>query len=355
MTTIISFVVVLGVLIFAHELGHFIFAKIFGVKVEEFGFGYPPRIFAKKFKGTTYSLNIIPFGGFCSLKGVVGDDRCINDTSHVEKNSFLGKKAWQKFFILAGGILFNFVFYLAVFTIIFSVGTNYYLNDLPKGAKIINRDPGIFVYNVVDGYPAISAGLKAGDVIYEVDGVKIETQKQFSAYNQERGEGSIVTLKTSNGDKQIALAKINTSEVGIGVELVETGRIIMNPIRAFIFSVKQAGFVIKEVARILLELLKGSVPQEIGGPVAIAKISGIVASEGIIPLLLFTALLSLNLAVVNFLPFPGLDGSHLFILAVESIIRRPLNKRIEAIVHQVGMALLVLLLILVTIRDIKRF
>lgn len=353
MITVLSFIFVLGVLVLVHEFGHFIVAKIFKVKVEEFGFGFPPRVFAKKKGETLYSLNLIPIGGFVKIKGIAADDHDL--ASFADADSFAAKKAWQRFLILSAGIVFNALFGIFLLAALFSLGVSYSLDNLPKGAKILHQDSGLLIYEVIKDMPAEKGGLLAGERILAVDGMTIENREQFIQYNQTKKEGEKIKIKTEQGEKEITLSKLNNSELGIGVALMQTGKVAFSPHYAFWLALQQSYQLLEEIGRVLSELFHGIIPQEIGGPVAIAKITGVVIKTGFAQLLIFIALLSLNLAVVNFLPFPALDGSHFIFLLIEKIIGRPVNKKIEALVHRAGFAILIILIILVTFRDIRRF
>lgn len=355
-TTVIAFIVVLGILILVHELGHFLFAKMFGVGVEEFGFGYPPRIFGKKMGKTLYSLNWIPFGGFVKIKGIVGDDQ--NVQGYKDADSYVSRKAWQKFCIIFGGILFNVVFCLLVLTVIFRIGVLSDLDHVPAKGNILSEDRGLFIEYVVPGGPAEESGIQIGDRLFALDNKEIISLEDVREYSNKKGAGAIIQAKTSSGDKIVTLSLLegNASlQVGLGVALIRTGKVSLPLDQAFLFSLDRSRFVTVEIFKVIGNLFRGNVPEEIGGPVAVFQATGTVAKEGFLPLFVFAAYLSLNLGIINLLPIPPLDGGKILFLTFETVFRRPLNQKVEEWIHRIGFAVMILLMLLVTFRDISRF
>lgn len=374
--TLIIFVLILGFLVFVHEFGHFIVARKLGVKAEEFGFGFPPRaigiqkkankkwriIFGNKSAedfsgGTVYSLNWIPLGGFVKIKGEAGE-------SKSEKDSFAGRPIWQRGSILFAGVLMNVVAAVVILSIGFCIGLPRAIDgeDASPYAKIRNKQ--IELMQIFEGSPAALAGLEAGDVINKVNGIKFYSGESFSNYLKKNANLPIQLEIKRNSEiltKELTPVVLKeTNESGIGVGYAEVGTVSYSPILAVWHGFLEAGFYLKEIIRafygIIHNLLLGEkVSVDIAGPVGIAVFTGRVARLGFVYLLQFTALLSVNLAFLNIFPFPALDGGRLFFLVVEWLRKRPVPQKLENLVHNVGFALLMILVVFVTYRDIAKF
>lgn len=366
--TIIIFVVVLSLLVFAHELGHFWTARKFGVKAEEFGFGFPPRVFGfqrvksngkktwrfirgrralteEEYQGdTVYSINWIPLGGFVKIKGQDGDGESEND-------SFVTKKIWKRAVILSAGVLMNIILAWALFSACFMMGVP---KESPEGGMIQ-------VDQVMSASPAEIAGIKAGDVVLSLDGQNFQTVETFKSFINENKERSI-SVEISRGKD--TLIKEIKPEVQDGQALIGVGLSQVKIVHYSFFMAIWEGFkytfiilwlIIVAFYELIRNLIVGAgVGDAVGGPVRIAQMTGEVARVGIIYLMNFTALLSLNLAVINFLPFPALDGGRVLFLAIEKIKGRPVKKELEAVLHNIGFILLMALVAWVTLKDILR-
>jgi len=389
--TIFVFIIILGLLIFVHEFGHFITAKRMGVGVEEFGFGYPPRIIgiqrairketeeeknkvARKGKwrlvigkkqpgklnglkdSTIYSLNWIPIGGFVKIKGEQGDVK-------EEKDSFGHKKIWQRVFILSSGVVMNIILAFLLISIGFTLGLPSVIDEAtPSYAKISEQK--IQILEVSKDSPAEKVGLKLGDIIISADGQLINSIKDFQNYTGDKIEKTI-SLKIKRGDekieKSIVPEDLNKNGKGIiGVWLARTGLISFPIPQAIWMGVKTTISVTWQILVAFYEIIKNlilsqKVSADIAGPVGIAVITGQVAKMGFIYLLQFTALLSINLAIINFLPFPALDGGRVMFLIIEKLRGRAVDQKIESLVHNLGFILLIILIIMVTFRDIAKF
>lgn len=352
---LITLIIVLGLVIFVHELGHFVAAKRMGVAVEEFGFGYPPRLFGIKRKETIYSLNWLPFGGFVKIKGEQGDNKEAQD-------SFAHQKIWKRAVILSSGVFMNYVLAAVLLSIGFFIGLpTVVTEDLP-----LNRihDRKIQVVSLLEESPAQQAGFEIGDVIRDINGQKFTMVEEVQQYTESRpNEEVVVTLERGQEilQKKLILKPLDETGGGkMGTGLVETGMISYPWYQAIWEGVKASLYLTGQIIVAFYELLKNliitqTVSADITGPVGIAIITSRVARLGFIYILQFTAILSVNLAILNFIPFPALDGGRVFFLIVEKIRRKAMNQRIESVIHTVGFFLLIALVILVTFRDVARF
>lgn len=353
--TLLVFVFILGLLVFVHELGHFVAARKNGVKVEEFGFGFPPRMFGVKRGETIYSINWIPLGGFVKIKGEAGENK--EDT-----DSFANKKIWQRSLILASGVLMNFILAAVLLSVGFMVGLPQVIDGEDGYARI--RDAKIQIIQVLDGTPAKDAELQPGDTLLSIDGQSIEKVEQMQDYVAGKIEVPVKMVFERDGsqiEKEITPVFLpETGRGGIGVGLLKSG-IVSYPWYLALWKGAAATVTFTgEVIVAFYELIKNliitqKVSVDLSGPVGIAVLTGQVARMGFIYLLQFTAMLSVNLAVINFLPFPALDGGRIIFLVIEKIRRRPVSQKIENLVHNIGFAMLMVLILLVTYRDIARF
>ena len=353
--TIITFVVILGLIVFVHELGHFLAARRMGAAVEEFGFGLPPKIIGIKKKDTLYSLNWIPVGGFVKIKGEDGADP--ND-----QKSFASKKVWQRIFMLSAGVTMNVVLAMVLFSIGFGVGLPSTLGDNMGTAKI--RDQKVQIIEVAKNTPAEKAGLVSGDQIVKIDNVTITTVDQVQNYNRDKvGSAETLTYKHLNKEKAVTITLENrdaTGEGKMGATLVETGIISYPWYDAIWRGVKTTFEIIWVILVAFYQLIRNWLTgqptgADVSGPIGIAVLTGQVAQLGFAYLIQFTALLSLNLAIINFIPFPALDGGRVLFVVIEKIRGKQINRRVEAMIHNVGFTVLMLLIVLITLRDLNRF
>jgi regulator of sigma E protease len=353
--TLIVFVLILGLLVFVHEFGHFYAARKNGVKVEEFGFGFPPRIFGIKKGETIYSINWIPLGGFVKIKGEAGENR-------EDPDSFAHKKIWRRALILASGVGMNFVLAALLLSFGFMIGLPQVVDGDSGLAKI--RDAKTQIVQILENTPAEEAGLEAGDTILSVDGQKSDSVVDLQNYINEKVDVPVNFEFERDGEifqKEIVPVRLaETGKGGIGVGLLKSGIVSYPWYFAIWKGMESTVFFTKEILVALYELIKNlivtqKVAVDLSGPVGIAVLTGQVARMGFIYLLQFTALLSINLAVINFIPFPALDGGRILFLIIEKIRRKPVSQKIENLVHNIGFALLMALVLLVTYRDVVRF
>jgi regulator of sigma E protease len=359
MFAVIIFIIVLSVLIFVHELGHFLIAKRAGLKVEEFGFGFPPKIMGIKHGETIYSINWIPFGGFVKILGEDGEER---DNSR----SLASAKPLVRSGILVAGVVMNFL--LAV--ILLSFGNAVGLRvGLPDDSAIANaHDIKIQIVSVVSNSPADSAGLKPLDEIagFAQNGQDIQMTSVTAVQdyiNSHKGQG--ITIEIKNGSqvtyKQVTpRANPPAGEGALGIALAATGLIKYPLPQAIIQGITDSANIASYTAVGYATIIKnifttGKPGVELSGPVGIAVITGKAAQLGFTYLMQFMALISINLAVLNIIPFPALDGGRLLFVIIEKIKGSPISKKIENGVNAAGFALLILLMIYVTTKDIIKF
>lgn len=335
------FALILSFLVFIHELGHFLVAKRNGIEVEEFGMGIPPRIWGKKFGGTLYSLNWLPIGGFVKLKGE--DDT--RPESRSEPGSFSSKSVWVRAQVLLAGVFANLLFALFVLTILFRLGVPEYTER-------------VVVQSTVPGSAAEQLGLASGDVLVSAVGVALKETPQLAQLMRENA-GREITLSVERdgevSDKTLTVpleGRIGVVVSNFMLTKYPLHQATLKGIEAAVMMTTQMLTGLRDLARDLI-FGKG-ISENIAGPLGIARMTGDATALGWRFLLQFIGVLSLNLAVVNVLPFPALDGGRLLFVIIEAITRKPVNRNMEAWVHTIGMALLLLLLLLVTFQDVKR-
>jgi regulator of sigma E protease len=357
MGTILLFIVVLSLLVFVHELGHFLMAKKMGMRVDEFGFGFPPRFIAIRRGNTDYSINWIPLGGFVKIKGESG-------THKNETDSFASKKAWQRFLVLIAGVTMNVLLAAVLFSMGFMVGLPSQIDEtLSANANVVDQE--VLIMQVLEDSPAQTAGIVPGDVLVSVDGRYFQTDVEARDYIQEhRDEPVSVVVKRTDGTNRTHelsatyLEAFDATAVGIG--FITTG-IVSYPFFSAIVqgtetTVMLTWEILKAFGNLIQSLVAGhGVGVELSGPVGIAVMTGEVAALGFIYLLQFTAILSINLAIINILPFPALDGGRILFLIIEKLRNKPVDERIENVVHNLGFLFLMVLIVLVTYRDFVTF
>lgn len=351
--SILVFLLVLSILVLVHELGHFLVAKHFGVMVEEFGFGLPPRLFGVNLQGTTYSINLFPFGGFVRLHGENSEEEIT-----YPKRSFLKKKKRIKVAIIVAGVLMNFILAIVAFSITYS------FNGIPKTTKDVK------IVDISTSSPAQISGLIVGDVVRTVNKVLISTNDEFINLVDE-GKGKKVTLEverevnSEKTTKKITLTPRENPPEGegpLGVVITTTEiyypPIVLRPFYGIYYGFKDATFWGKNVILgfygLFTSLFKGQVPQDIAGPVGIFALTSEASKIGIFAVINFIGILSVNLAILNIFPFPALDGGRLFFIVLEGVIGKKVLPKVEAAIHTVGMIILLALLLAVTAHDIIR-
>jgi len=359
--TIIVFILILGLLIFSHEFGHFISAKKAGIKVEEFGFGFPPRVFGIKKGETLYSLNLIPLGGFVKIYG----EQRTKIRIFKDRRAFYSRPIWQRAIIIAMGVCMNLLLAAILLSIVHGIGVPTIIENSSMAANAKNVQ--IQIIEIAKDSPAETAGLKMGDAIQELkaqnSSLKINEVEQMQEFVA-RYAGEDITLIMKRGND--VLEKTLTPRISppegegpLGVALAKTG-IITYPWYAAIWQgIKTTGQLIVTFIEFFYQLLKtlilkGVLIGELAGPVGIAALTSQMTKLGFVYILQFAAILSINLAIINAIPFPALDGGRLLFLAIEKIKGKPVSAKAENLVNSIGFALLIVLMILVTFRDIKK-
>jgi len=354
--TIILFLVVLSVLVLAHEFGHFITAIKFGCKVEEFGIGFPPKLFSIKRKGIEYSINWIPIGGFVRIKGESGENK-------DDPNSFSSKPAWKRLIILLAGVIMNFVLAAVLLAIGFMVGLPSAIDEnLPKGAQV--SDTAVRVVSLVEAGPVDEAGILIGDTLVSIDCNVFEEADLVRDYIGEHS-GSTMSLLVNRGEESFSYEVTpryleETESEALGVGLLTIGYVRFPVHLAVWHGIESTVYYTKEITITLGSILKNlflgkGLIMDISGPVGIAVFTGEMARLGFTYLIQFTAILSINLAIINALPFPALDGGRVVFLIFEKLRGRPVSEKIEGIVHNSGFLLLMALILLIMYRDFLKF
>ena len=342
---LLPFIFVLGVLIFVHELGHFVFAKLSGIRVERFSLGFPPRLIGKKIGDTDYCISALPFGGYVKMSGMI-DESLDKEGVKGEPYEFMSKSIFTRFVVLVAGPGMNYL--LAIIIFIFAT--------LFTG---LAEPVGPILSSVIPGEPAEQAGLKPGDRIVALNDQQIKTWDQVvTIIHDSPGKEVKVTYER---DKEIftvvvvpTLDKINNfGLIGIAPE--------MKIRHATVFEAIGNGFakaweLTRLVVTVLGKIIVGQIDvrEGLAGPVAIAKMAGQSAQSGFGSLLIFTAFLSLNLGFINLLPIPVLDGGHVLFLVIEAIKGKPVSLKVRLVVQQIGMALLLALMVFFIFNDITR-
>jgi regulator of sigma E protease len=365
--TVAAFIAILVVLVLVHELGHFLVAKRAGITVEEFGIGFPPRVASVMWRGTRYSVNWIPLGGFVRMLGEDGDvevkrlrEQGMND-AQVEQamaGAFNRKPVWVRFVVLFAGVAMNFILAASLFAVAFSMPLQ------------VGEGP-LTVTDIQPDSPAAQS-LEVGDVITGVDGRTFERSNDLTEYVRDHG-GEEVQLQVERDGEQIDVAvtpRIVTPEdraqgigpVGFGYDpqrIVEEPSAVTGPIEAIARGTGAAWTLAIQIPGGLADAVGGLIglnPEapDARGPIGIAQETGRVLEAPLVSQLFFVGLLSINLAVLNVLPFPPLDGGRIAVVAVEAVRRRKLPAEREALIYLTGFAVLIALVILISIQDIQR-
>jgi regulator of sigma E protease len=350
LTILLATVIVLGVLIFVHELGHFLVAKRAGVTVLRFSLGFGPKIFAFTRGGTEYRLSLIPLGGYVKM---LGEDSEVELEPHELAGSFSEQSVKKRLAIVFAGPFSNFLLAILIYTLLFAF----------SGIHELSTEIG----SVNPGSPAEQVGLKPGDKVLSINGVSIETWEELSQSIEKLGLQPL-QLNVKRGDSEVAVTVTPTiSEVKnlfgetirrplIGITASETTIVRpVNPLSAGYYALVHTYNLSKLFFVTIVKLIERIVPLDaLGGPILIAQMAGRQAQKGPVELLNFMALISVNLAVLNLLPIPVLDGGHIFFFLIEAILGRPLSLKKIELAQKVGLLALVSLMVVVFYNDIKR-
>lgn len=351
--TILIFFVIIVAIVIAHEFGHFIFARLKGIKVEEFGFGFPPRLFSYQGKETLYSFNLIPLGGFVKIKG--------EDEKSQDPDSFSSKSIPTRALVLAAGGIFNII--LGFILLSFLAG--YGLPNLSLEDEIVTKDQKVIIMQVLEGSKAEGLGFKQGDILISgrTENLKIEFQKYSEAKE---------FLENTKG-QEVKLTYLRQKEKNVAVVTLEPEKDERLGIAMANFSILKekwykaplkGGVLTLETVKLtglgIYTLIKNLIIQEpvrdlIAGPVGIVSIVNYSISFGAVFVIHLTALISISIAIINLFPFPALDGGRLLFLLFEIILRRPVNQRVTNFIHALGFSLLIIFILIITYFDIQRF
>jgi regulator of sigma E protease len=351
MLTFVSFIFVLGVLIFFHELGHFLVAKKVGIKVDRFSLGFPPNIFSRKYGETTYCIGIIPLGGYVKMAGENPDEEATGAPSE-----FMSKSVAQRAAVIFAGPFMNYVLAIGILVGIYMF------------AGVPQYDPErILVGEMAEDGPAIQAGLQPDDQIIAIDGatvasfdsMRVQINRVVEApveVTWVRGTDTLLaSIVTRRNELPNAQGGVDTvGEIGIGEKII--GYRKYGLVDAATNGFVTTHVILIETVRFLKQLVTGEVSAKmLGGPLFIAQQSGREARRGASRLFFFMALLSVNLAVLNVLPIPVLDGGHLIFLAIEKLKGSPMSMKARLVAQQVGMVALLALIVVVTYNDVLRW
>ncbi len=338
LTTIVAFVCVLSLLVLVHEIGHFVAARRVGIHVVEFGLGWPPRLFSRRIGETLYSINALPLGGFVRMFGEFGGS---------EPGSFMSKRPIERSVVILAGVAMNILIAPVLFAAAFMLGEPAFTDR-------------IFVQEVVAGTPAAAVGLQAGDHILTINDTPIMTMEDVRAEigGAQAGTPVRLTIVREGRELSVRVAPEYNPEVerpAIGVVLLPEQTIVRYwPWEAAWRGIQRTGHVFALFGMGVASLVQGTEDADIMGPVGIATLTGEVARSGISRLLTFTGFLSINLAIINLLPFPGLDGARFVFTVIEMVRGRPIPPRREAAINFAGIMVLLTLIVFITYRDIIR-
>ena len=325
---VISFIVVFSVLVFIHELGHYLAAKLNGIIVYEFAVGMGPKLFSKQYGETIYSLRALPIGGYVRMNE--------DELESEDPRSFVNKKPWRRFTVIIAGPLMNFILAVVLLT----------------GAHSFTGVPTNVIGDVVENMPAAIAGFEAGDKIVEIEGVKT---KSWEAVIREVGKYKDqkinITVVRDGAELDFAMAPVydasqNKTMIGITTSVTKNIFVVTS------YSVRLIGNVIQNMVNYIGTLFVGKADlNQVAGIVGIAQMVGEATRNGILDIMFLAALLSINLGIINLVPFPALDGGRLVFIIFEMIFRRPVPKNLEAYVHLAGFVVLMGLMIMLFTRE----
>lgn len=362
--TILTFLLVLFVLVLVHELGHFIVAKLAKMRVDEFGIGFPPKLFGVRKGETEYTFNLLPIGGFVKI---FGEDAVGVEGTPESDRAFTAKNKWAQAAVLVAGVSMNVLFAWLLFSIALGLGVQTAVDELNAGP-----DANLMITGIVPGSPAESAGLPHGAVLTGIsaEGVTLAehelTPSSFSAFVEEFSDEQLVVSYRYGGEE--LTTTLGTTEglfpdepsrpaVGIALSLVEiASRPFFTAItEGFTLTLTSLKNITVGISSLLYDAIRFKADfSQVAGPVGIVGLVGEASAFGITSLLMFTAFISLNLAIINLLPFPALDGGRLLFVAIEAVKGSPIKPKYVQILNTTGFALLILLMIAVTYNDILR-
>jgi len=355
LTTVLATVIVLGILVFVHELGHFLLAKKLGVAVLKFSLGFGPKLFGKKIGETEYQVAVFPLGGFVKPLGEDPQEEVKEEDRH---RSLWAQPVWKRALIIGAGPFFNF-FLAALFFSIVNL-----ISGIPSVPTIPPR-----IEEVTPNFPADLAGLRKGDLILSVDGKEVSKWDDLSRIIRSsqgkdlllklKRDGEILEIKVtpqSSTQKNLFGEEVSVFVIGIAPSPIKVERKRVDPVSALGYGFIQTWDGIQLIVIGIVKLIQGVIPaDQIGSPIMIAKMAGEQARRGIIDLIIFTAVISINLGVLNLFPIPILDGGHFLFLVFEAVFRRPISLKKMEIAQMVGLVLIILLMLFAIRNDVVRY
>lgn len=359
--SIILFLLVLAALIFVHELGHFIAAKRAGIRVDEFGLGFPPRLWKKKIGETVYSINAFPVGGFVKIFGENPDEESLSGKDRAR--SLVHKPKLTQAWVIGAGIVFNIMLAWSLISAGFMIGLPYSVDDERYGARAMK--PELVITQVMQSSPAQAAGLKPGDHIQKLSAGKKTLEQPTVKETQDfiASQDEFLLTYVRGGESKETLVRPRDGVVdgrrAIGVSMDMIGMLRLPAYEAFyagtVTTAALTGATVAGIFDFFKNMFIGQADfSEVAGPVGIAGIVGDASALGFIHLISLVALISINLAVLNLLPFPALDGGRLFFLLIEAVKGSPIKPVVANTANGIGFLLLILLMVVITYHDIMR-
>lgn len=339
MLTVLACIFVFGILVTVHEFGHFITAKLTGMKVEEFSIGFGPKIYQQQEGETLYSLRMLPLGGYNKIAGMDPEE------PDDPERGFNSKPVASRMLVILAGSLMNFLLPVLIFFGIFLA----FGMEVPENKPVLGQ--------IIEGYPAEQSGLKEGDRILSINGKPVAEWLDIRNNIAEAGTKPVpFEIQRNNKTLTIMVTPGVNPETGkpfIGV-VSSLKKVELSPVQAVVASVTATKNIIKNMYASLYHMVTGKTKAEFSGPVGVAKMAGEVAHKGFDRLMQFTAMLSLNLAIINLLPLPALDGGHFLILLIEAITGHKLGKAAMQNIQKVGVAMILALTVFATFKDLTR-
>lgn len=351
----------LAVLIFVHELGHFIVAKKFGIRVDEFAIGFPPKVWSFKRGETTYALNAIPFGGYVKIFGENPDEQSISGLD--SERSFVNASKWKQASVLVSGILFNILFAWILLSTSFMSGLT---TSVDESLAPYAKDSHIIITMSQADSPARSAGLLGGETIISLESgsnkIQASSVAEIQNFIKESDGEIIINYKRGNDLKTatvVATKGIVKDKKAIGIAMDAVGTVKLPIHKAFIEGAILAKATVKNVAvglyYFVFDAFKGRADfSQVTGPIGIVGLVGEATTLGVAYLMSFAAFISINLAVINIVPFPALDGGRLLFVVIEAVRRKSLNPKFANFANGIGFALLIILMLAVTYKDVVK-
>ncbi len=352
MTTVIAFIIFLGILIFVHELGHFLMARRMDIRVEEFALGFGPKLWSHKKGETLYSLRIVPLGGFCSMTGEMPVDREDLDPEERETyekardngRCFFQKPPLQRLAVLVAGPLMNVALAILAFVLIFGI------YGIP-----VEQDQAAVIGEMMPGEPAARSELRGGDEVIAIEGQEVEDWQNMTGIIRENPDRELTFTVLRDGEVvEMTITPQLDEETGYGMigALPRVVRERVSPPTAVYRGTIQAFEVVGLTVQGFVHIISEASTEELGGPVMIASIVGQAARTGLENVLHWLGIISINLAIINLVPFPALDGGRVVFVLIELISGRPVSQEKEGWVHMIGFVLLLALMVFIIYQDI---